>query len=596
MKKTLTINLGGFIFHIDEDAFNQLERYLGTLRNQFSRTSGGDEIIADVETRMAELFRERNGETKEVVNTLDVEAVISVLGKPEDYLQEEDYNSSSTDYDSYQSYSKKIHRDVDNRMIGGVAAGLAAYMNINPVWTRLLFFALFFSGFGLLLYIILWIVVPSARTTAGKLQMRGKPVTLSNIENFVREEAHAVGNSVKHMGRKAQDMNRNSNQVTGLISQFFNGIFEIIKLIFKFAFKIIGFFFLFVVFVALASLATTLFVGFNLNDSHYTWSEISDMLQLVSNDSGIYNAITFGFSLLVLGPLFLIVYYGIRLVFGVEPLNRGVRKGLGFLSLIGLIILGSTAYQLSEKFRANSYHISEQKLNLKAQSYNLEVVQDDIYYDFNESFNTDFWTFSNGKSYYKGVKLDIRQSEKGYTYLETEFNGRGSSRQDARKNAQNLDFIIEVDSANLKFSNYYSIREGNFFRLQKIRHVLYMQPGDTVYLSAGTENLIYDVKNINDFWEYDMTSHYWTMTEKGLLCADCENSAELLKELEEDNFKDEDFDQRETEANSQVKIKDGLIIIEEAEAFLFPLKQNEAANTNYNIAVLITPFASDVFI
>ena len=218
MKKTLTINLGGFIFHIDEDAFNQLERYLATLRSQFSRTSGSDEIIADVETRMAELFRERNGQTKEVINTQDVEAVISILGRPEDYLQEEDFSNANANYENYQSYSKKIHRDVDNRMIGGVAAGLAAYMNINPVWTRLLFFALFFSGFGLLLYIILWIVVPSARTTAEKLQMRGKPVTLSNIENFVREEAHAVGNSVKHMGRKAQDMSRNSNQVTGLFS------------------------------------------------------------------------------------------------------------------------------------------------------------------------------------------------------------------------------------------------------------------------------------------------------------------------------------------------------------------------------------------
>ena len=164
MKKTLTINLGGFIFHIDEDAFNQLDLYLGTLRNQFSRTSGGDEIIADVETRMAELFRERNGETKEVINTLDVEAVISILGKPEDYLQEEDYAHAGAHYDQYQPYSKKIHRDVDNRIIGGVAAGLAAYLNIDSIWTRLLFIALLFTGFGLLLYVILWIVVPSART------------------------------------------------------------------------------------------------------------------------------------------------------------------------------------------------------------------------------------------------------------------------------------------------------------------------------------------------------------------------------------------------------------------------------------------------
>ena len=343
-------------------------------------------------------------------------------------------------------------------------------------------------------------------------------------------------------------------------------------------------------------MATTLFIGFNLNDTHYTWSEISNLVQLVSSDSSLYNSITFGLSLFVLGPLFLIVYYGIRLVFGVEPLNRGVRCGLGFLSLIGLVILGSSAYQFSENFRANSYHTTEHKLNLKARSYTLEVVEDDVYYDFNEAFNTDFWTINNGKSYYKGIKLDIRKSEKGYTYLETEFSSRGINRQDARKNAQNLEFVMELDSANLKFSNYYSIEDGNFFRLQKIRHFLYMQPGDTVYLSPGTENLYYDVKNINDYWDYDMDGHYWTMTERGLLCADCENSAQIMEDLEEDSFRDEDYNQEESESNSQVKIKDGLIIIEEAEACLFPFKQNQSDDNQYDIVILIAPYETSFFI
>lgn len=585
MKKTLTINLGGFIFHIDEDAFNQLDRYLATLRSQFSRTSGADEIIADVETRMAELFRERNSETKEVINTQDVEAVISILGKPEDYLQEEDYANADTNFNQYQSYSKKIHRDVDNRIIGGVAAGLAAYLNIDSIWTRLLFIALLFTGFGALLYIILWIVVPSARTTAEKLQMRGKPVTLSNIENFVREEAHAVGDSVKNMGRKAQNLNRNSSSLASLLSRFFDGLFQIIRLILKFAFKVIGFIFLIGVFIALASLAATLLIGFNLDNTHYTWSEISNLFQLVSTDNSLYNSITLGFSLFVIGPLFLLVYYGIRLVFGVDPLNRGVRRGLGFLSLIGLIILGSSAYELGRSFQAESYYTSEQKINFEIGTYNIVLAQDDIYQSFYEGMNTDIWTIHNGKSYYKGIELDIRKSDKDYSYVETEFRSRGINRESARKNAQNLNYIFKTDSNQLVFSNYYGINEGSFYRLQKIDHTLYMIPGDTIYLSPGTENLIYYVKNLNNYWDNNMDGHYWTMTEAGLLCVDCENSDDIWENTINEVREIEGDIQENVESSGKVRIENDLIIIEESEANLFPFHNKNEGSIKRLIAV-----------
>jgi phage shock protein PspC (stress-responsive transcriptional regulator) len=591
MKKTLTINLGGFIFHIDEDAFNKLELYLSTLRHQFSKTSGGDEIITDVETRMAELFKERNGDTKEVINAIDIEEVISILGRPEEYLQEEDYANADTSFSSNKTYSKKIHRDVDNRMIGGVASGLAAYMNINAVWTRLLFVALFFSGFGIFLYIILWIVVPSARSTAEKLQMRGKPVTLSNIENFVREEAHAVGDSVKNLGRKAQEYDRNPNGLVGLVGQFFTGVFQIVKLVLKFLFKAIGFVFLLIAFIALGSLAAALFIGVDLNSSHYTINEIFDLSQLVSNDSGIYNALTFGFSLFVLGPLFLIVYYGIRLVFGVDPLNRGVRRGLALLSLIGFIILVSSVFRISNNFKSDSFLSTEQRLDLKSQSYRLEVLQDDVYYNFDEDFNNDYWTVNAGKSYFKGVKLDVRQSSKGYTYLETQLSSRGNSRKAARENLKSVDYIAEVDSGQIVVSNYYGIKKGEFFRMQEVDHVLYMSIGDTLFLGRSTNGLIYDIKNLNNYWDWDMLEHYWTMTDRGLLCADCEESADLLNKLEDDDddqgYKDSRDDVKKP--SGDVRIEDGLIIIEEAQANLFQQSSDSINDTKLRLAILITP-------
>ena len=591
MKKTLTINLGGFIFHIDEDAFNKLELYLSTLRRQFSKTSGGDEIIADVETRMAELFKERNGDAKEVINAIDIEEVISILGKPEEYLHDEDYTTEDHSFSSNKTYSKKIHRDVDNRMIGGVASGLAAYMNISAVWTRLLFVALFFSGFGLFLYIILWIVVPSARSTAEKLQMRGKPVTLSNIENFVRDEAHAVGDSVKNMGQKAREYNRFPTNLVGLIGQFFNGVFEIAKLVLKFLFKAVGFVFLLIAFIALGSLATALFIGVDLNSSHYTINEIFDLFQLVSSDSGIYNTLTFGLSLLVLGPLFLIVYYGIRLVFGVDPLNRGVRRGLALLSFIGLIVFISSAFRITKNFKSDAYYSIEKKLDLKSSSYRLEVLMDDIYYNFDEDFNNDFWTVSKGQSYFKGIKLDIRKSIKGYTYLETEISSRGRNRQAAQENLKSIDYIVEVDSGQIVVSNYYGIKKAKFFRMQEVDHILYMNVGDTVFLSKSTQGLIYDITNINSYYDWDMSEHYWTMTEQGLLCADCDESADLLEEMEEEQeYKDIESNQDQAkDPSKEVRIENGLIIIEETQTSLFlpDLKSKDYSSTS--VAILITP-------
>lgn len=589
MKKTLTINLGGLIFHIDEDAFNKLELYLRTLRNQFAQTSGGDEIISDVETRMAELFRERNNDTKEVINTDDVDKVISILGKPEDYLQDEDYAQANTAFTTENSYSKKLHRDVDNRMIAGVASGLAAYMNISSIWIRLLFVALFFSGFGFFLYIILWIVVPGARTTAEKLQMRGKPVTLSNIENFVKEEAQAVGQSMKNLGQKANNYRSQPNTFAAVIGQFFQGIIEIIKLIFKGILKLLGFLLLIWAFLLLGFLAIAFFIGLDINNSHYTISELSNLLDLITTDNTLYSTINLGLSLVIIGPLFLVVYYGIRLVFGVEPLNRGVRRGLAFLSLGGIIVLANSAYQVAELFDDSAYYRNEEKLDLKSRSYRLEVVQDDIYYDFESDYNHDLWTLNQGKSFFNDLKIDIKKSSKDYSYIEREVKSYGRDRQDARENTQNVEYTLLLDSALIKASNYYSIKKGTFYRGQRVRLNLYMAVGDTIFLSPGTESLFYDLKNINDYWDNDMVGHFWTMTNKGLMCADCTDSDNIYDswEDEEENNLEDNIDSAEPE----VIIEDGLIIIRDSQVYQENPSQ-EIYNMNQKLALMYLPLDS----
>ncbi len=197
MKKTVNINLSGRVFYIDDDAFARLRGYLDRLERYFKKQEEGQEIINDIESRIAELLGERISNKSGVVSIEMVEEVIGMMGQPEDFVEEGDEKGSEqkrTFYETYQKSKKRLYRDVDNRVVAGVCSGIAAYLNMDPVLIRVIFAILPFLSLGIIVpvYIILWIVVPEAFTTAQKLEMRGENVTISNIEKAIRNEYEDV--------------------------------------------------------------------------------------------------------------------------------------------------------------------------------------------------------------------------------------------------------------------------------------------------------------------------------------------------------------------------------------------------------------------
>lgn len=189
MKITVSINLGGYSFNIDEDAYSELKRYLKNLEIHFAGEESSSEILSDIETRMAELFRTRLTSYKQVINIEDVNQVISVLGKPEDISD----NEGTTARDKFASPGyHRMYRDPDHRVIGGVCAGIAAYWNIDLWIVRLIFLCLAMMGVGFLIYLILYIVLPEAKTTAQKIEMKGEPVNIHNIKDSVKKEFDTV--------------------------------------------------------------------------------------------------------------------------------------------------------------------------------------------------------------------------------------------------------------------------------------------------------------------------------------------------------------------------------------------------------------------
>ena len=197
MKKTLTINLNGIVFNIDDDAYETLSAYLNELEKHFADDER-EEIIKDIEDRIAELFTERM-HGRNVVDASDVASVIETMGQPSQFDDEaaEPHADAAASKSSQRKF-RKFYRDGDDRLIGGVAAGLAAYIGWDTTLVRilLLLLLLFSAGWTLLFYILLWIIVPEAKTTAQRLEMQGIEPNLENIKKYMpkRETIQHVGN------------------------------------------------------------------------------------------------------------------------------------------------------------------------------------------------------------------------------------------------------------------------------------------------------------------------------------------------------------------------------------------------------------------
>ncbi len=179
MKKTMTVSLSGSIFNLEEDAYNVLNGYLKRLEFHFANEEGKQEIISDIETRIAEHLRETIKQESQAVDIHEINRIIKIMGEPGEIEGEENMkNNIQNDYRSY----RRLYRDADDKILGGVCSGIGYYWRIEPLVLRLLFvFTLFWGGLGLITYIILWIAVPPAITSSQKLEMKGEPVTADNL-------------------------------------------------------------------------------------------------------------------------------------------------------------------------------------------------------------------------------------------------------------------------------------------------------------------------------------------------------------------------------------------------------------------------------
>ena len=332
MKKTLTVNLGGTVFNIDDDAYRLLDNYLSNLKIHFRKEAGADEIVDDIERRISELFAEKLSAGSQVITIADVEEVIARMGKPED--METEGESSSADAGSTNAgggygagawSSNTAYSTTRRRLyLGGVISGMAAYLGWDVTLLRLLLLVVLICGVGTLIpvYIVCWLIIPEARTAAEKLSMRGEAVTVENIGKTVTDGFEKVANGVNDYMRS--DKPRTFLQKLGDTLVIFAIICSPILFVFG------------VVFVALLFAAIAVAVG-----GGAALISLFPMADVVLPTSPLSAIVMYIAGILLVGiPLVSLVWAIFSQIFKWQPMNSGLKWTLVILWIVSAACFG----------------------------------------------------------------------------------------------------------------------------------------------------------------------------------------------------------------------------------------------------------------
>jgi len=554
MNKTITSNIAGYVFHIDENAYHKLDAYLNTIRKYFADSQGREEIIADIEARLAEMLQERIGDLKQVVTLDDVNHVIQIMGQPEAFIDDdEEAEWKENRSEKPESGPKRLMRDPDNRIIGGVCSGVSHYLGINdPIWLRLaLVLAVLFAGTGILLYIILWAIIPEARSTADKLQMRGESVTVSNIEKRVNEELETVKN-------KWNDMHGNrgtGRKVGDFVHRLITLAISLVSMFFKFIAKLIGFAFLVVGLLGFASIVGLVFSFPDM--MHVTSDGIVGTVMISELLSGLFNSDVqlhvFRFAVLCAWgiPLLLLAYVGAKLMTNIRNRNRFVVLPLISLWIIGLITALVIGFQVQQNYALKSTDTEVVNLEPTEQdeALYLDVAKKNGVAAEAEQFDVMFfnlWVISDSDTFYGKPTLDVTKSPDSRIHLVIKRSARGTSKKLANEEALNIDYRFSLTDSLLLFDPYFDLGETAKWKDQNVELELQIPEGQVVHLSSDLIKIIYDIENVNHTYDGDMVNRRWVMKSYGLECVDCEGLKGPKFQDDEDEF-DSESRQRELE-------------------------------------------------
>lgn len=520
MKKNFNVNIAGVIFHMDEDAYEKLAFYLENLRRHFAHTEGKEEILSDIESRIAEMLQAKLTDEKEVVAIEDIEGIISVLGQPSDWEE----SGNTTEHDKGHR-AKRLYRDGDNKAIAGVCSGLAAYFNIDVVWLRVLFIVVTLAGFGIgiIAYLLLWLFAPEARTTAEKLEMKGEKVTISNIEKSIKEEFEGIKGSISDLKDEARDAyHRNKRRGSNFFEKVFYLFLQVITVIFKIAVVFFGLMFMAIgLFLLIGFFISFIDSGHEIYISSFGISAFSlpAMLRLFMDSKEQTLAIV-GLILVIGIPLILLIYFGARLLFKFKYRSRFIGIPAFSLILAGLVICSIVSIQVFKSFSQKS--INQVIYPIKQTASNQLIIDtklpdgDNHHWDNDEDFMIGNWNLyhKGDTTLFFGVpSLEVSRSENDSMTLVVYSIAKGETHEKARARATNIRYHFIQNDSVLMLDPYYYMPVDDKIRGQEIKLVLKIPFNKTVKFRPETR--IFNEHHFN----YDLPEYFgkrYIMTEHGL--------------------------------------------------------------------------------
>lgn len=590
MKKNISINISGIIFHIEEDGYDTLRKYLDSINSYFGSFEDSSEILADIESRIAEIFLARLNDGKQVVTAEDVNMLINTMGNVSDFraAEEQEFSSgakSSQQKESFSSTStaqKRLLRDEKRKILGGVCAGLGYYFNIDPVWPRLLFALLvlgsygslilvyiilwialpastdlddgatskkmfrdperkviggvgggvaayfgadlavirllfvllaFAGGLGIIIYIILWIALPEAKTITEKMQMQGEPVTLSNIESTVKKglnerdgaEESTLAKIVLFPFRLIAMI---INGLAGALGPLFKVSVDILRIAIGGIIALLGIFFI----IAILTSFGVVFGLFHAPDwlalNDWRMQNIGFPLQAFRNS---FPGLTvFSAFVAALIPFLFIALLGFSIVARRIVFNAIVGWTLFVLFFVSVIFLGISVPRIVYAFKEEGEVTEEQ----------LFAVNDHV---------AIFAVRQVGMDDYEVTDLTLRGYEGNDIKLVKRFIAQGNTRKIAAENAKMVEYQVAQTDSIITFDSNITFKQDAIFRAQRLDMDLYIPYGKKFVISEDAWRLIdnfnrhrkYNGYRYEDYYQSD--KQLWEMTKSGLTCVGCDD-------------------------------------------------------------------------
>jgi phage shock protein PspC (stress-responsive transcriptional regulator) len=503
MNRIITANINGFVFQIDEAAYENLKNYLNTIRQKVN----DNEVLADIENRIAELFDYKLKNGRQAIFQDDVQDIITQIGNPDQFGSEETLdNGVEANHNAGTGRKKgyrRLYRNEDDKVIGGVCSGIAAYFDIDPLIPRIAFAVSFVAfGFGLLLYLFLMVVLPKAITPAEKLEMRGEPVDYKNLSKTLEKDFKDAYERFKPEVKTGFERFAEVAVKVGMIIL----IIFLVSIFIPSSFGILAS-------IGLASWSLPVL-------SSYMFTSYSESV-----------IILIGLILFLLIPVIGIGYKLIRLVFKTKPMGRVISVSLAVLWVTGFCLLAYSTFNIGQQF-SSSYKVTttdtlsgmdkKHTLIIRARQGHdhSEFIIDDG--DGEERINIhsrqDMKEFLDEKIS-ENIDLKIIKGLSDRPIIKVSKRSAGRTRHLASVNAEGMEYNYTVKDSIIYLDDYFSLGSGKLWRNQNVVVTLEVPEGYRMYLDPSC-NRMFEGSDFSRHRHYrhrdEVTGKYLKIDENGI--------------------------------------------------------------------------------